>query len=73
MRSSTSGAHLFLVSSLVGVAVMIVLLPFPGYIAKMLQAAQRQRMKKVDILLPFMHDSKNSTAKIDRCQGTSRY
>ncbi|KAH9475153.1 ATP-binding cassette transporter abc4 [Psilocybe cubensis] len=35
-------------SSLVGVSVMIVLLPVPGYFASLLQKAQVQRMKKTD-------------------------
>ncbi|KAF9553875.1 multidrug resistance-associated ABC transporter [Agrocybe pediades] len=46
-------------SSLVGVAAMIVLLPFPGYIAKMLQTAQRQRMKKTDARVQAVTETVN--------------
>ena len=34
-------------SALVGMAVMTVLLPLPGYVAKLAQSAQIERMKKV--------------------------
>ncbi|KAF9538671.1 hypothetical protein CPC08DRAFT_824613, partial [Agrocybe pediades] len=46
-------------SSLVGVATMIVLLPFPGYIANMIQATQRQRMKKTDARVQAVGDTVN--------------
>ncbi|KAF4617372.1 hypothetical protein D9613_005686 [Agrocybe pediades] len=46
-------------SSLVGIAVMIVLLPFPGYISKVLQAAQKQRMKKTDARVQAVTETVN--------------
>ncbi|KAF9555324.1 multidrug resistance-associated ABC transporter [Agrocybe pediades] len=46
-------------SSMVGIAVMIVLLPFPGYISKVLQAAQKQRMKKTDARVQAVTETVN--------------
>lgn len=34
-------------SAFVGLAVMIVLFPVPGYVAKIIQKVQKERMKKV--------------------------
>ena len=39
--------HLSAFSAYVGLVVMVVLLPVPGYIAKLVQDAQRARMKEV--------------------------
>ena len=38
-------------SALVGLAVMIMTFPLPGYVAKLLQSMQQERMKKVREIL----------------------
>ena len=37
-------------SAFVGLAVIIVMFPIPGYIAKLIQSAQVEKMKKVSVL-----------------------
>ncbi|KAF4617652.1 hypothetical protein D9613_005677 [Agrocybe pediades] len=46
-------------SSLVGIACMVILLPIPGYIASIMQRAQRQRMKKTDARVQAVTETVN--------------
>ncbi|KAF7366640.1 ATP-binding cassette transporter [Mycena sanguinolenta] len=44
-------------SSFVGMGVMILLLPLPGYVAKMVQTVQQQRLKKTDARVQTVTES----------------
>ncbi len=49
----------FPVSAFVGLAIIIVMFPFPGYVTKLIQDAQKIKMKKTDARVQMVTESES--------------
>jgi hypothetical protein len=60
-------------SAFVGLAVIILMFPIPGYLAKVIQGAQVEKMKKVHTFVILYADARQTQRFIDGCTCTDSY